>query len=145
MTRFVTCALETIRRHNVAPEQIDFAILCAINATLCIRSNGDDRVAEGFNSDIAINGNRFSHDLMTEAARVPKPFPPSPKRFAYCTVLEKIRDVLEEAPQPKPRPLPARSNDAVASSSDLSFLRPSVARDEPRLVILSNRERRGSP
>jgi len=58
MTRVVTRALETIRRYNVAPEQIDFAILCAINATLCIRSNGDDRVAEGFNSDIAANGQR---------------------------------------------------------------------------------------
>jgi hypothetical protein len=58
MTRFVTCALKTIRRYNVEPEKIDFAILCAINATLCIRSNGDDRVAEGFNSDIAANGQR---------------------------------------------------------------------------------------
>ena len=106
MTRFVTCALETIRRYNVAPEQIDFTILCAINATLCIRSNGDDRVAEGFNSDIATNGNRFSDDFMTEAARLQKPFPLPPKRFAYRAVLEKIRDVLEEAPRPKPRPLP---------------------------------------
>ena len=60
MTRFVTCALRTIRRYNLAPEQIDFAILCAINAALCIRSNGDDRVAEGFNRDIAMNGRRFN-------------------------------------------------------------------------------------
>ena len=62
MTRVVTRALETIRRYNVAPEQIDFAILCAINATLCIRSNADDRVAEGFNSDIAANDSRFKHE-----------------------------------------------------------------------------------
>ena len=95
MTSFVTRALQTIRRYNVAPEKIDFAILCAINATLCIRSNGDDRVAEGFNSDIAANGSRFRHDLPTEAPRRPKPFPLSPKRLAYRAVLEKIQDVLE--------------------------------------------------
>ena len=96
MTRFVTCALETIRRYKVAPEQIDFAILCAINATLCVRSNGDDRVAEGFNSDIATNGSHVKHDLLTEATRLPKPFPLSPKRLAYRAVLEKIQDMLEE-------------------------------------------------
>src|SRR5215472_8940295 len=96
MTRFVTCALETIRRHKVAPERIDFAILCAINATLCVRSNGDDRVAEGFNNDIATNGRRLKHEPLIEAPDHSKPFPLSPKRLAYRAVLEKIQDVLEE-------------------------------------------------
>ena len=59
MTRFVTRALQTVHRYNAAPEQIDHAILCAINATLCLCSGGDDRVAEGFNSDIAKNGREF--------------------------------------------------------------------------------------
>jgi len=58
-TRFVTRALQTVRRYDAAPEQIDYAILSAINATLCLRSGGDDRVAEGFNSDIASNGREF--------------------------------------------------------------------------------------
>ena len=38
-----------LHRH---PDQIDNAILAAINITLCLASNGDGRVAEGFNSDI---------------------------------------------------------------------------------------------
>jgi hypothetical protein len=58
-TRFVTRALQAVRRYNPAPDQIDHAILCAINATLCLCSGGDDRVAEGFNRDIAANGREF--------------------------------------------------------------------------------------
>ena len=59
MIRFVTCALRTVHRYNTLPEWIDFAILSAINATLCVRSGGNDRVAEGFNSDIATSGRDF--------------------------------------------------------------------------------------
>jgi hypothetical protein len=58
-TRFVTCALRTVRRYDTAPDQIDFVILSAINVTLCLRSGGDDRVAEGFNSDIVTSGRDF--------------------------------------------------------------------------------------
>jgi hypothetical protein len=57
--RFVSRALRTIHRYNTPAEQIDFAILSAINATLCLRSDGNDRVAEGFNSDIATSGRDF--------------------------------------------------------------------------------------
>ncbi|HJT08255.1 MAG TPA: hypothetical protein VJ747_15085 [Stellaceae bacterium] len=59
MAQAVTRALQTIRRHNAAPEQIDHAILAAINVTLCLISGGNDCVAEGFNSDIALNGRDF--------------------------------------------------------------------------------------
>jgi hypothetical protein len=62
MPRFVTCALRTVHRYNTAPELIDFAILSAINATLCLRSGGNDRIAEGFNSDIAMSGCDFNAD-----------------------------------------------------------------------------------
>ena len=60
MTRFVTRALQAVRRYDATPEQIDYAILAAINATLCLCSGGDDLVAEGFNHDIASNGARFA-------------------------------------------------------------------------------------
>jgi hypothetical protein len=43
MPRFVTCALRTVHRYNTAPELIDFAILSAINATLCLRSGDNAR------------------------------------------------------------------------------------------------------
>jgi hypothetical protein len=59
MTRFVTCALRTVHRYDPAPDGIDFAILSAINAVLCLRSGGDDRVAEGFNGDVAASGRDF--------------------------------------------------------------------------------------
>jgi hypothetical protein len=52
----VTRALDAIKRHGTLPEQIDHAILAAINVTLCLVSRGNDRVAEGFNHDIAANG-----------------------------------------------------------------------------------------
>lgn len=60
MAQAVTRALQTIRRYNAAPEQIDHAILAAINVTLCLISGGNDRVAEGFNGDIALNGRGFA-------------------------------------------------------------------------------------
>ena|SRR5712692_11191765 len=59
MNRSVTRAHQTVRRCNAAPAQIDYSILCAINATLCLRSVGDDRVAEGVISDIATNGREY--------------------------------------------------------------------------------------
>ena len=59
MAQAVTRALQTIRRYDARPEQIDHAILAAINVTLCLLSGGNDRVAEGFNSDIALNGQGF--------------------------------------------------------------------------------------
>jgi hypothetical protein len=59
MTRFVTCALRAVQRYDMAAERIDFAILSAINAVLCLSSGGDDRVAEGFNGDIAMSGRDF--------------------------------------------------------------------------------------
>jgi hypothetical protein len=51
--------LDTIKRYHIEPEQIDDVILTAINASLCLVSDGDDRVAEGFNEDIALNGRDF--------------------------------------------------------------------------------------
>jgi hypothetical protein len=57
--RSVARSLETIERYGVEPEQIDDIILAAINASLCLTSDGDDRVAEGFNDDIARNGRNF--------------------------------------------------------------------------------------
>jgi cell division protein ZapA (FtsZ GTPase activity inhibitor) len=59
MAQAVTRALHAIRRYGAGPEQIDHAILAAINVTLCLLSGGNDRVAEGFNSDIALNGRGF--------------------------------------------------------------------------------------
>ncbi len=59
MSQSVTRALQAIKRYNARPEQIDQAILAAINVTLCLLSSGDDRVAEGFNRDIATSGRLF--------------------------------------------------------------------------------------
>jgi hypothetical protein len=59
MAQAVTRALQTIRRYDARPEQIDYAILAAINVTLCLLSGGNDRVGEGFNRDIALNGRGF--------------------------------------------------------------------------------------
>ena len=59
MAQAVTRALQTIRRYDARPDEIDHAILAAINVTLCFISGGNDRVAEGFNSDIALNGRGF--------------------------------------------------------------------------------------
>lgn len=60
MAHSVTRALKAIKRYGAGPEQIDGAILAAINVTLCLASNGNDRVAEGFNHDIAANGRTFA-------------------------------------------------------------------------------------
>jgi hypothetical protein len=56
----VTRSLEAIKRYEVQPEEIDDAILAAINVSLCLESEGDDHVAEGFNHDIVINGRAFA-------------------------------------------------------------------------------------
>jgi hypothetical protein len=55
----VSRSLQTIQRYSLSPERIDDAILAAINASLCLVSNGDDHVADGFNDDIARNGRNF--------------------------------------------------------------------------------------
>ena len=60
MAASVTRALRAIKRYGTLPEQIDHAILSAINVTLCLASGGNDRVAEGFNNDIASSGRNFS-------------------------------------------------------------------------------------
>lgn len=60
MAQSVTRALQAIRRHQAGPDQIDRAILAAINVSLCLASDGDDRVANGFNDDIARNGTLFA-------------------------------------------------------------------------------------
>lgn len=52
-------ALRAIRAHDIPADQIDYAILAAINVTLCLLSAGDDQVAEGFNRDIAASGGRL--------------------------------------------------------------------------------------
>jgi len=59
MAPSVTRALQAIKRYGAAPDQIDNAILAAINVTLCIVSRSNDRVAEGFNRDIALSGRSF--------------------------------------------------------------------------------------
>jgi len=55
----VARTLETIKHYDVQPEEIDDIILNAINVSLCLESDGDDHVAEGFNNDIVINGRSF--------------------------------------------------------------------------------------
>jgi hypothetical protein len=69
MTRFVTRALQTVTRYDTAPEKIDYAILAAINVTLLLDSDGNDKVAEGFNSDIALSGRGFRAALASRASR----------------------------------------------------------------------------
>jgi hypothetical protein len=56
----VARSLETIKRYELRPEEIDEAILAAINVSLCLESDGDDLVAEGFNHDLVINGRAFA-------------------------------------------------------------------------------------
>ena len=55
----VARSLTAIKRYEVQPEEIDEAILAAINVSLCLESDGDEHVAEGFNHDIVINGRGF--------------------------------------------------------------------------------------
>ena len=55
----VARTLETLKHYDVRPEEIDEIILAAINVCLCLESDGDDHVAEGFNNDIVINGRGF--------------------------------------------------------------------------------------
>ncbi len=51
--------LKALKHYDVRPEQIDDIILQAINVSLCLESDGDSHVAEGFNNDIVINGRAF--------------------------------------------------------------------------------------
>lgn len=51
-------ALQAIRQYKIPAERIDYAILAAINVTLCLASAGNDRVAEHFNADVAASGGR---------------------------------------------------------------------------------------
>ena len=55
----VARALSAIKRYDTAPDQIDHAILCAINLTLYLAGNGNDRVSDGFNKDIERSGRGF--------------------------------------------------------------------------------------
>jgi hypothetical protein len=55
----VSRSLQAIKRYSLTPDRIDDAILAAINASLCLASDGADHVAEGFNDDIARNGRNF--------------------------------------------------------------------------------------
>lgn len=59
----VSRSLHTITRYSLPPDRIDDAILAAINASLCLVSNGDDHVAEGFNDDLARNGRNFGRRI----------------------------------------------------------------------------------
>jgi cell division protein ZapA (FtsZ GTPase activity inhibitor) len=56
----VSRSLRTIKRYSLSPDRIDDAILAAINASLCLVSNGNDHVADGFNDDVTRNGRNFS-------------------------------------------------------------------------------------
>ena len=70
MVQSVARALRVIDRYNVRPEQIDWAIIAAINVTLCLASGGDPRVAEGFNNDIAASGRGFGPNRAHEPVSV---------------------------------------------------------------------------
>lgn len=63
----VSRSLQAIKRYPLTPERIDDAILAAINASLCLASDGGDQVAEGFNDDIARNGRDFGRQNSTFA------------------------------------------------------------------------------
>jgi hypothetical protein len=66
----VSRSLQTIKRYSVTPERIDDAILPAINASLCLASNGNDHVADGFNDDLARNGRNFGlHHAIIDSPR----------------------------------------------------------------------------
>ncbi len=56
----VARSLDVIKRYELAPEEIDDAILAAINVSLCLESDGDYQVCDGFNHDIVINGRGFT-------------------------------------------------------------------------------------
>jgi cell division protein ZapA (FtsZ GTPase activity inhibitor) len=60
MAPSVTRALQAIKRYQPQPDQIDLAIIAAINVTLCLASGASDRVAEGFNRDLALSGGDFA-------------------------------------------------------------------------------------
>jgi len=59
MALSVSRALQAIKRYAATPEQIDHAVLSAINVTLYLACRGNDRVLDAFNRDIAENGRDF--------------------------------------------------------------------------------------
>ncbi len=61
MAPSVTRALQAIKRYAAPPEQIDHAVLSAINLTLYLACRGDDRILDAFNADVAKNGRDFHH------------------------------------------------------------------------------------
>ena len=63
MASSVTRALQAIKRYAATPEQIDHAVLSAINVTLYLACRGNDRVLDGFNRDIAENGRGFARQV----------------------------------------------------------------------------------
>lgn len=69
MALSVARALQAIKRYAATPEQIDHAVLSAINVTLYLACRGDDRVLDAFNRDIAENGRDFRGPMpQTKAA-----------------------------------------------------------------------------
>jgi hypothetical protein len=79
MAPSVIRALQAIKRYGIAPEQIDHAVLSAINVTLYLSSGGDDRVSEGFNRDLAGNGRDFGRWVMEPAPAWSVPASPQSK------------------------------------------------------------------
>ena len=68
MASSVTRALQAIKRYAATPEQIDHAVLSAINVTLYLACRGNDRVLDGFNRDIAENGRGFPRQVPQQKA-----------------------------------------------------------------------------
>jgi hypothetical protein len=68
MALSVTRALQAIKRYGASPEQIDHAVLSAINVTLYLACRGNDRVLDGFNRDIAENGRNFRGPMPQQKA-----------------------------------------------------------------------------
>jgi hypothetical protein len=68
MAPSVTRALQAIKRYAATPEQIDYAVLSAINVTLYLACRGNDRVLDGFNRDVAANGRDFPRPMPQQKA-----------------------------------------------------------------------------
>ncbi len=68
MAPSITRALQAIRRYAAPPEQIDYAVLSAINVTLYLACLGDDRVLDAFNRDVAENGRDFRPQIPQKKA-----------------------------------------------------------------------------
>lgn len=68
MAPSVTRALQAIKRYAATPEQIDHAVLAAINVTLYLACRGNDRVLDAFNRDVARNGKDFRRQVAQQKA-----------------------------------------------------------------------------